>query len=148
MELVCTKTTTMSTLYIIEDSEIDQYIVKYILRKNPLFENVAYFSGGMPALEAIRENAKDVTNLPDAILLDLNTFGLNGWDFLRALQKLYPALVKKIPVYIVTASVFPKDRDKARQYQFVKDFISKPFTKNNLVSIVNSLQTEQGMKAC
>jgi len=44
-------------------------------------------------------------------------------------------LSKKISVYIVSASIFNKDIVRAQNYYFVKSFISKPFTGDNLISI-------------
>jgi CheY-like chemotaxis protein len=131
----------MSTLFVVEDNEIDQCIIKLNLLKNPIFEQVAYYNGGLPLVNYLIEHKDDSANLPDAIFLDLSMPEYDGWDVLDALQDIYPTLSKKMNVYIVSASIFSRDINKAKDYPFVQEFISKPFTKDNLISISRDFST-------
>ena len=125
----------MSTLFVVDDNVIDQCIIKFNLAKNPIFNRVSYYNGGLPLIDFLVENKGNPDNLPDAIFLDLSMPEYDGWDVLDALKVIYPMLTKKINIYIVSASIFSQDIAKSKEYGFVKEFISKPFTKDNLISI-------------
>ena len=132
----------MSTLFVVDDNEIDQRIIQLNLVKYPVFDDVSYYKGGIPLIDYIKRNKDDSSILPDAIFLDLTMPDLNGWEVLDALQEIYPLLSKKINVYIVSASVLSSDIFKAKSYEFVQEFISKPITKDNLISISDEMRSQ------
>jgi len=125
----------MSSLIVVDDNELDWLIVNFNLQKHSNFSKVTYYNGGLPFIDYINQNVDDKDNLPDTVLLDLNMPNFNGWDVLNALKTLYPFLAKKIGVYIVTSSISYIDMDKSKGYDFVKQFISKPFTKDLIHNI-------------
>jgi CheY-like chemotaxis protein len=129
----------MSTLFVVDDNEMDQCIIKFNLVKYPVFNSVSYYNGGLPLIDYLIKHQNNSESLPDAIFLDLSMPEYDGWEVLDALNTIYPMLSKKINVYIVSASIFSKDIDRAQKYYFVKNFISKPFTSNNLISISRDL---------
>jgi response regulator RpfG family c-di-GMP phosphodiesterase len=85
----------------------------------------------------LKENKNDRSNLPDIVLLDINMPQFNGWNVLDALESIYPTLSKQISLYIISASINPRDINKALSYELVKDFIAKPVTRDILVSVSN-----------
>ena len=130
----------MCTLFVVEDGEIDQFLIKQNLLLYPVFDYVLYYDGGMPLMTYIKKDTQDSNNLPDVIFLDLRMPEFDGWDVLDALQAIYPKLSKKIKVYIFTASIMAKDIIKAKSYSCVKDFFSKPITEDNFISLSNQVQ--------
>ena len=71
---------------------------------------------------------------PFLVLLDLNMPEMNGWEFLEACKR--EGLCEQIKVIIVTSSLYRADREKARQYEQVTGFYSKPLTRSNIGEIV------------
>ena len=130
----------MCTLFVVEDGEIDQFLIKQNLLLYPVFDYVLYYDRGMPLMTYIKKHTQDSNNLPDVIFLDLRMPEFDGWDVLDALQAIYPKLSKKIKVYIFTASIMAKDIIKAKSYSCVKDFFSKPITEDNFISLSNQVQ--------
>jgi CheY-like chemotaxis protein len=128
----------MSNLCIVDDNELDMRIMKLNLIRNPVFKHALYFYDGQQFVKYIRENRADRSNLPDVVFLDLVMPNYSGWDVLEAMQSMYPALAKEIAVYILSASIIPRDINKALSYDFVKDFITKPLTKDILIAIANT----------
>jgi len=125
----------MSILCIVDDNELDLRIMKLNLLKYPVFKHVLYFYGGLQLIKYLEENKADSSNLPDIIFLDLNMPQFSGWNVLDALETIYPNLCKQVSVYFVSASIIPKDINRALAYDFVKDFIAKPVTKDILLSV-------------
>jgi len=130
----------MCTLFVVDDGEIDQFLIKQNLLLHPVFDCVLYYSGGVPLMNYIKKHAKDAKNLPDMIFLDLRMPEFDGWDVLDALQAIYPKLSKKIKVYITTASIWKNDIIRAKDYSCVQEFISKPITEDNFKSISKQVQ--------
>ena len=65
----------------------------------------------------------------------------DAWDFLDRVNWLYPNLAKPIEVYILSASKYPADVERAQQYSFVKAFMLKPITKELLQKLIRQKQT-------
>jgi CheY-like chemotaxis protein len=71
---------------------------------------------------------KGLDKLPDYILLDINMPIMNGWDFLDEYKRLSIDPLGKTKIYIISSSVFSNDINKAKSYNLVKSFISKPLS--------------------
>src|SRR5579875_1004857 len=97
-----------ATLFVIDDDEMFQKIISLTLVKFKSFENIVHFNDASQPLEYLAANKLNAENLPDELV------------------KIYHLLPKKIWVYVVTTSVNRFDRLRAENYDFVKEFISKP----------------------
>ncbi|MDB5007108.1 MAG: response regulator [Mucilaginibacter sp.] len=127
----------MSVLFVLDNNELDQRIIKLNLVRFPVFKHALYFYEGVKLIKYLKENKDDRSNLPDVILFDLNMPEFNGWNVLDALQILYPSLCKKPLVYMVSASSMSKNINRSLAYHFIKDFIPKPVTGDILLLISN-----------
>jgi len=125
----------MSSLIVVDDNEIDWLITNYNLQKYSRFDEVSYYNGGLPFMDYIKLHVDEKDNLPDAVFLDLSMPQFDGWDVLNALKAIYPTLAKKIKVYIVSSSISPVDILRSKGYEFVRQFISKPFTKEKVFEL-------------
>jgi CheY-like chemotaxis protein len=127
----------MTTLCIAEDNEMDRFILKLMLAKFDSFTSVLFFNDGMSLLDHLKCNRQDSAKLPDIILLDLYMPVLDGWGFLKEFNSMNYTFSKSIQIYVLTVSINPADAKRTSAYGFVKDFISKPVTKEKLSVISN-----------
>jgi CheY-like chemotaxis protein len=95
---------------------------------------IQVFSKPKEALEFIeREYAK---NLGQTILfLDINMPRIDGWQFLEQYEKFSEEVKQQINIYMLSSSIYSKDRIKAEANKNVKGFISKPLNIEILKSI-------------
>jgi CheY-like chemotaxis protein len=115
---------TLSSILVVDDDENDQFICEYIIHKfNPGIRILKAFDG-TEALEILR------TETPDAIILDINMPVMNGFEFLDRYAEEFE--VHAPVVAMLTSSHLGKDRERAMQYSFVKNYFEKPLTIDHL----------------
>jgi CheY-like chemotaxis protein len=125
----------MSVLFVLDDDPAFHRIIELSLSKSRPFRDVYHYYEAKPLINYLWANMNDRSNLPDIIFVDIRMPIADGWDFMDALQKIFPTLCKKITVYVVSVSVIKNDVIRAAQYPFVQEFISKPITTSKLASI-------------
>ncbi len=76
--------------------------------------------------------------IPDVILLDINMPILDGWQFLDGIITI--KVIKKITIFIVTSSIDPRDKEKAKSYSNVKNFVVKPITQDKLNDLMAQME--------
>ncbi len=118
---------------LVDDDEINNFITLKLIRKAYPDSVLSTFLNGRLAIDKLKEIINfQPDKIPDYILLDINMPVMNGWEFLEEYKILNLDPDKKITIYILSSSVFSNDIDKAKSYQSVANFISKPL---NLESI-------------
>ncbi len=136
----------LQSLLVIDDSEMDQYIVQRALKKwgfgGPLFQERDGL-GGINFLKSHRENPTAWGDgfPPTVILLDINMPRMNGFEFLEEFQELlntHEGLNSSV-IMMFSSSELPADKERALKYPFVHGYISKPLTKEDIQSIAESL---------
>lgn len=107
------------SVMVVDDSEPDQFICKYVLEKHNPNMTVLQAYDGEEALEMLKKSAQK----PEIIFLDINMPRLDGHGFLAA----YDSVVDKSAVVVMlTSSDQSKDKERSLSYQFVKDYLVKP----------------------
>ena len=118
----------MARILIVDDSPSQLMGMKRIVEK--LGHEAVTAEDGAAGVEAAK------SNLPDLILMDVVMPNLNGFQAPRAISK--EATTAQIPVVLVTT----KDQETDKVWgmrQGAKAYITKPFTENQLVEVINSL---------
>lgn len=122
-------------LLIIDDDKIYHFLVNRLLDTIDVRSKLSGVHKFFNAREAL--NFLDETDDGEKIiiLLDLNMPEMNGFDFLDSLNGRINAR-ELSKVYIVTSSVNQSDRDEAKEYKQVEDFIVKPIQKSTLAKLI------------
>ena len=114
---------------IIEDEPAMVELMTLIL-KNRGFDVLGAI-GGQDGLEMIRHRQ------PDLVLLDLMMPDMSGWDVYQHMKA--DDHMKEIPVIIVTAKAQSIDKVLGLHIAKVQDYITKPFTPNELVDSIRKV---------
>ena len=118
----------MARILIVDDSPSQLMGMKRIVEK--LGHEALSAEDGAAGVEAAK------THVPDLILMDVVMPNLNGFQATRAISK--EPSTAHIPVVLVTT----KDQETDKVWgmrQGAKAYITKPFSENQLVEVINSL---------
>ncbi|MEP2280898.1 response regulator [Maribacter sp.] len=125
----------IDTVCIIDDDPICVYGTKILLNHNNFVSaNILVYEDGEEALINLTSQLNCGQRMPDIILLDLNMPIMDGWGFLEKFSKL--SFVNKPQVYIVSSHFGTDEIEKAKKYELVRNFITKPLIAKNLSEII------------
>lgn len=117
---------------IIDDEAFDQKMYRRIIDRSGLVQKTLSFTAADHALDYLKTNTDQEIDL---ILLDINMPRMNGFEFLdAAISELGPQFAKAC-IVMLTTSLDPTDRERAAQYEIVRDLLNKPLTYDDLVRL-------------
>ncbi len=117
--------------FIIDDDPVFVLLFKKIMQKIGQFETVLNFENGQLGLDALIEKFDNNEPFPDIIFLDINMPVMDGWEFLKALEKY--KFKDELNIYMVSSSIDPTEIKKSKKFKTVKRFISKPVSASNFL---------------
>ena len=124
-------------LLIIDDDDINIFIIRKIVEKTGFKVNMVSKSNGQLAADYLEEIADQKELFPHLILIDINMPVLNGWEFLEAYDRLN--ISHKVDMYMLSSSVYENDIEKAKTYKTIKGFISKPLSIERLSELLKGI---------
>ncbi len=121
------------TVLLVDDDKIVSFLTANSIKKSPTVDNVEVAYNGLEAINFLESS----TNHPDFILLDISMPIMDGFEFLDTYYK--KGLNKKSKIAIYTSSIEEADKEKAKQYSDVIDFILKPLSADKLQEVIEKL---------
>src|SRR3989338_9832965 len=101
--------------FIIDDDPVFVLLFKKILLKLGQFETIQNFENGQLGLDALIEKFNNNEPFPDIIFLDINMPIMDGWEFLKALEK-YP-FKDDLTIYMVSSYIDPTEIKKSKKFK-------------------------------
>lgn len=113
-------------IVLVDDDVITNRLHQMLIRKHYTEKKIALFNDPEIALGYIKENN------PDLILLDLHMPEIDGWKFLEMMEEheLF------VDVIIVSSSIDPREKLRAKSFMCVKDFFVKPLTAEKVKQLL------------
>ena len=127
-----------NAVMLIDDNEIDNLINQKIIESAGITENIYTHTGGKGAIEFLRNSEKIASMmgknnfLPDVIFLDIDMPLMDGFQFLDEFERLSDRIKEHCKIVMLTSSINSKDIKRSKRYDYVKEYINKPLTKDNL----------------
>ncbi|CAZ94208.1 response regulator [Zobellia galactanivorans] len=118
-------------VWIIDDDLVSLFAARYGIEQLGKPYTVLDFDSAEVALKILHDSLEGAEELPDIILLDLVMPKMDGWEFLEKFEEL-PMHVKKTDIYILSAFLSTKERQRAKQHSEVKGYFDKPISKRAL----------------
>ena len=129
----------LESSYIVDDDPIHQFGMKMLMRKLGFSKEVMVFNNGQEAIEALWDLVQAKLPFPNVIFLDLNMPIKDGWGFLDEFVQIPNRNREKVLLYVVSSSINPCDREKAKEYSVVSNYMVKPIKESELKDVLNPL---------
>jgi CheY-like chemotaxis protein len=121
---------------LVDDDQNDNFFHERVIKKTSSSTIVIEKNTGQEALDYLKPKNGDKAMLPDLIFLDINMPGMNGWDFLQEYDRLDKELQSRVIIIMLTSSDNEDDVARAKAWNFVSDYITKPLTEEVMTDII------------
>lgn len=128
----------LKCIVLIDDEPADNFFHTNTINKLGCTEQTIAFENAQDALNYLGNPADSNYVKPDIIFLDINMPSMDGWEFLEHYRRLDPEYMKKIICVMLTTSINPSDRRKAKRFNEINLFLSKPLRESDLQEILNT----------
>lgn len=127
-------------ILLVEDNPDDEALTLRALRKNNISNNLVVVRDGAEALDFLFGTGayvdRDIHNLPQIVLLDLNLPKIGGLDVLRRIRQ--EEHTHLLPVVILTSS--KEEQDLIKGYSLgANSYVRKPVDFNQFIEAVHQL---------
>lgn len=131
------------SVVVVDDDQVDRYVVKRRLAKHDAFEEVAEATTGEEFLHRYFNTSTGVSHdevRPLLVLMDVNMPVMSGFETIEEMQRRIDAGngTKSVVVMMFTSSNNPKDRKQAERLSSVKGYILKPLDDDGVKRILDS----------
>lgn len=130
----------INCILLVDDDESDNFFHSLTINDADICHQIKVVTDGRHALDYIIKSADPTLTheypKPDLIFLDINMPRVDGFEFLQEYNKLDEDLKSGIVITMLTTSLNPYDRERAKESQLVMEFKNKPLTEEMLQEIV------------
>jgi CheY-like chemotaxis protein len=122
-------------IFLVDDDDVFRFLGTKILNRMGITEGIHTARNGKEALEYLYGCIEHKFEYPEIILLDINMPIMDGFDFLKAYQKMDFDFKPNIKVIMLSSSDDAEDKQRALELGSSK-FISKPISEKILMPLL------------
>jgi CheY-like chemotaxis protein len=128
----------LNCVLVIDDDEPTNFFSRIILEESGLVNHIVTVQSGPEALDYLAKSEvfgnEDTHPSPDLIFLDINMPAMDGWEFLQRYKDMHNG--HRIILVMLTTSLFPEDKVKAKSIPEISGFENKPLTEEKVIRII------------
>lgn len=118
----------MKKILLIDDEDVNHFILDNLLRLGGFGSELIYQRSVDDGLEYLKSCIDTGELLPDTIFVDLEMPIRKGWEFLDEYKHIYMEFQPDCKVFVFTSSIISNDIERAKTYEEVEDYLSKPIS--------------------
>jgi CheY-like chemotaxis protein len=124
-----------SQFLLIDDDEMINFIHQRVIQS--VYPDAVIEQAVSPteALRLLQAKSDTSDHSPLVVLMDINMPEMNGFELLEEINNQWPAIVQQARFYMVSSSLFERDRQKALSFSFVKGYLEKPLSKESIEAL-------------
>lgn len=126
----------LNCIMIIEDCDADSYLHRKVIEDVGAAKDLLIMRYGDDALRRISSNSRSGAAQPELIFLDINTPGMDGWDFVEEFEKLDAKTREGSVIVMLSGSLNPDDRRRAESLALIKEYRAKPLSREAMREIL------------
>jgi len=124
---------------LVDDDEIVNKLNHYLISELGMFDDIIVQSNPFEAIEYLENLIEENQQLPAFVLVDISMPEMDGFEFIDQIDELFDEMdVIEIPTFfLLTASNFRRDIEQFEKTPIVKQFLTKPLKKEELLQAIN-----------
>jgi len=128
-----------SKIMLVDDDEIVNKLNHYLISELGMFDDIIVQSNPFEAIEYLENLIEENQQLPAFVLVDISMPEMDGFEFIDQIDELFDEMdVIEIPTFfLLTASNFRRDIEQFEKTPIVKQFLTKPLKKEELLQAIN-----------
>lgn len=127
----------LKNVMLVDDDDSNIFLYRMILERSGLVEKITAFTDEWAALAELNRQIIHQEKMPELLFLDVHFRELNAWTFLERLASTLGGNTLETIIVVMTASIDPNHQEIARNHSLVKEYRTKPLTKNILKEIIH-----------
>lgn len=120
-------------IFLVDDDEIFNYLNTAVIKDTDENIEVTSFRSGEHLLSYISKNREKIV-YPDVMFIDIRMPNIDGFELLDILGKDENKPFAQTNIYMLSSTLDHRDLEKAKGHAMVKDFLSKPLTRELLLT--------------
>jgi response regulator RpfG family c-di-GMP phosphodiesterase len=123
-------------IMLIDDDEINNFIVKILIKKICEKCSITTCLNAEEALQTLFHLKSNQISLPDYIFFEVNSPFMDGWLFLDEYERLSIDEENVGRIIVLTCSLYRPNKETALQYRSIGAYLIKPLTVQSFKNIL------------
>lgn len=119
---------------IVDDDPINNFITKGVIMEMISHASVITFTDPQEGLDYVLSTLAKPNNGQAILLLDINMPTMTGWQIMERLEHEGTVVSERLLIYLLSSSIDPADRERAKVTFQISDYIMKPLTAKAVLS--------------